>query len=188
MMAPFKPGDILGYCGYNLTSQLINLVTYGFPFNGLSHVDIIGEYDGELLCFGSTTLTDQPCHIQGKEVAGVQAHLIEDRVKAYSGKVWHYPLRNHDFEITELTDFLVGHLGAPYDYYGAYKSGGYLWSKLRGTFDEPSLTSIFCSEFCAAAHKHLGIFRTRNESHWNPNSFCRKERKELILEMPERIR
>lgn len=177
-----KPGTIVGYCGYNLISQLINLVTYGVPFYGLSHIEIVGQND---VLYGSTTLTDRECYFQGKKVAGVQAHLAETRFKEYKGKIWVYEPRQ-EIDAPKLERFLQKHLGAPYDYYGAFKAGGFFYRKLRAMFDKESLTSIFCSELCAAAYKDQGLFDFKNKG-WSPNALARKFVKLGLVEQGRRV-
>ena len=51
-----------------------------------------------------------------------------------------------------------------------------------------NLNSIFCSEWCCAAHAHIGVFRTDNVSRWNPNRFVRVERRAHILRKPRRLK
>ena len=70
-----QPGDIIGFSGECLTSDLINIATYGIPRWGISHVGIMGEAtDGRFLLWESTTLDGLPCEITGKPFFGTQAH------------------------------------------------------------------------------------------------------------------
>ena len=41
-----QPGDILGFSGRGLISDMINVFTYGLPRWSLTHVGIIGEHQG----------------------------------------------------------------------------------------------------------------------------------------------
>jgi len=184
-----QPGDIIGFSGESFISDFINVVTYGVPRWGISHVGIMGEApDGRLLLFESTTLDGLPCEITGVHFNGTQAHSLDAVTKQYRGKVWHYPLcrtlyRN---ERERLTQFLMETIHIPYDEMGAFRSGGVGLSWIESLFREEDLTTIFCSEWCCAAHAAIGIFRTDNVSRWNPNRFLRTERRQGILRKPRR--
>lgn len=188
---PFlRSGDIIGFSGDSWLSAGINLGTYGIPFWGLSHLGIIGELDGRCVLFESTTLSDLPCLIQGKKVDGTQAHEIIKCLEAYKGKVWHYPLSRllYPFEKNRLNEFLWKHVGKSYDMIGAFRTGGVGFSWLEGKLRREDLSSLFCSEYCVAAHRCIGIFKTGNVSRWNPNRFVRAERRKGILKKPTRIK
>lgn len=184
-----KPGDIIGFCGHGIESQLINIGTWGIPFWGLSHIGIMARFGDDLLLFESTTLCDEPCYIMKNPIDGVQAHLIENRIKNYKGKIWHYPLlqplRAHESYI--LTKFLKKKLGVTYDVLGAVRSGGKLLARLEAYFHPESMANLFCSELCAAAHREIERFDTINVSEWNPNRFVREERRRGILGKPIRL-
>ena len=181
-----QTGDIIAFSGRGWPSILINLFTYGVPFWHISHVGIIRRHQGELLLFESTTLSDLPCVIQGRPFRGTQAVRLNDRLKEYSGRAWHYPLYRQMFEAESerLNGFLADHIGIPYDYIGAVRSGGIGWSWLESLLHQEDLSYIFCSELCAAAHRQIGMLRTDNVSRWNPNRFIRHERRERILRKP----
>lgn len=185
-----KPGDLIGFSGHNLVSATINLATYGIPFWHLSHVGIVGEHDGELLLFESTTLNETPCVIQRRQVAGAQSHRIASRIAGYRGKVWHYPLSRPllPFEFNRLNKFLRRYIGRDYDTIGAFRAGGIGWSWIESKLHEQNLESLFCSEYCVAAHAHVGVFRTDHAGRWNPNRLCRTERHRGILLKPWRIK
>lgn len=184
-----KAGDIIACSGYAWTSFLINFATYGLPCYHASHVGIIGEYNGELLLFESTTLDDLPCVIQGEQIDGVKAVRLKDRVEQYSGRIWHYPLFRHLYvdEAARLNEFLCAKVGTPYDKIGAIRAGGIGWSWIEHLLHREDLSFIFCSELCAAAHTKIGLLRTDNVSRWNPNRFVRRERRERILRKPWRV-
>ena len=185
-----KAGDLVGFSGGGWLSAAINIATYGLPFFGLSHIGIIGSHEGELLLFESTSLSRLPCLIQGKPVFGTQAHRLDDRVKVYKGKVWLYPLvtRLYDFESERLSKFLTAFIGKNYDAIGAFRAGGIGWSWLESKLRRENLESLFCSEYCAAAHANIGIFRTDNVSRWSPNRLARTERRRGILRKPWRLK
>ena len=185
-----KPGDIIGFSGNCWLSVGINLASYGIPFWSLSHVGIVGEHKGELLLFESTSLSELPCAIQGKPVWGTQAHRLDGCVRAYRGKVWHYPLYRplYAFESQRLSAFLLKYLGKDYDAIGAFRAGGIGWSWLESKLRRQDLTSLFCSEYCAAAHAHVGVFRTDHVGRWSPNRLVRTERRRGILRRPWRLK
>lgn len=188
-MIEYKVGDIIGFSGFSRHSFLINLMTYGIPGWGISHVGIIGEYDGEKLLFESTVLSNIPCVIQKKSFKGVQAVKLEDRLTDYDGRAWHYPIfrQLYNAEANRLNKFLVRKIGIPYDKVGGMRSAGvglsWLESRLRGE----DLSSLFCSELIAAAHRRIGLLRTDNASRWSPNKLVRYERKKRTLLHPRRI-
>ncbi len=186
----FKVGDIIACSGYAWTSFFINIATYGIPGYHASHVGIIGEYNGELLLFESTTLDELPCVIQGKSIDGVKAVRLKDRFEQYSGRMWHYPIYRPLFtnEANRLNAFLLETIGVPYDHIGAIRAGGIGWSWFESMIHRADLGSIFCSELCAAGHTKIGLLQTDNVSRWNPNRFLRRERRERILKKPWRLK
>jgi hypothetical protein len=188
--ADLKAGDIIGFSGDAWLSAGIALATFGVPWWSLSHVGIMGEHDGRLLLFESTTLNSEPCCITGKCIEGSQAHPLDETVARYPGKVWHYPIYRALFphERERLNDFLLDTLGEPYDQIGAFRAGGFGFSWLESRLRESDLASLFCSEWCAAAHAEIGLFATDNVSRWNPSFFVRTERRQGILRKPRRMK
>lgn len=185
-----QAGDIIGFSGDNLISAGLCLATYGIPFWSLSHVGIIGEHSGKLLLFESTTLNEEPCEITGKRIKGSQAHALDSRVALYNGRIWHYPLYRPLFshERRRLNSFLIDTIGRNYDMIGAFRSGGLGFSWLESKLREQDLHSLFCSEWCAAAHADIGILTTDNGSKWNPSRLVRTERHNGILRKPVRLK
>jgi hypothetical protein len=188
----FKAGDVLGFCGYTWISAAINIATYGIPFWGISHVGIVGSCpDGKLRLFESTTLDGNvPCEITGKAISGAQAHSIDEQIKRYAGKCYHYPLYRELYpqEDERLTEFLVETIGTPYDEMGAMRSAGVGLSSIESLFREQNLTSIFCSEWVAAAYAVIGLHPTDNVSRWNPNRLTRHLRRHRILCKSRRLK
>lgn len=184
-----KAGDIIGFTGVGKECVAINILTYGIPWYSIAHVGIIGRYYGELLLFESTTLSDVQCVVQGKLFDGVQAVRLEDRLDGYGGKVWHYPLHRplYSHEEFRLNRFLISQVGTPYDREGAIASGGFLWSWYKSLLHDEDISSLFCSELCAAAHNYVGLMRTGNVSSWNPNYLVRYERAQRIITRPWRL-
>lgn len=184
------PGDIIGFSGDAWASAGITLATYGIPWWSLSHVGIMGEHDGRLLLYESTTLDPDPCAIKGEHINGSQAHFLDSKLAKYPGKAWHYPLVRelYSFERERLNSFLNDTIGIPYDQLGAFRSGGVGLSWIESLLRDADLSSLFCSEWCCAAHTNIGIFRTDNVSRFSPNRFVRYERKKKILLPPRRLK
>ena len=186
-----KAGDVIGFSGNSWISGLINIGTYGIPFWGISHVGIMAHAaDGRLLIFESTTLEDMPCEIAGECFNGTQAHTLDKVLKAYDGKVWHYPLSRplYDSEDKRLNEFLMATIHTPYDMMGAFRSGGIGLSWIESCFREQDLHLIFCSEWIASALSYIGIFHTDNASRWNPNRLVRRLRWKELVYKPRRLR
>lgn len=184
-----KVGDVVGFSGFGRPSIIVNLVTYGIPWWNISHVGIIGEFEGKQLLFESTTLSNIPCVIQGEPFKGVQAVRLADRILSYNGKAWHYPVYRPLFgaEADRLNDFLIEKVGTPYDMTGGMRSAGVGLSWLEAKLRDEDLNLIFCSELVAAAYNLIGLIRTESASRWNPNRFIRHGRKTKTLRRPRRL-
>ena len=184
-----KAGDIVGFSGRSWISAGINIATYGIPLWGISHVGIMAHApDGRLLIFESTSLEDLPCEISHENFTGTQAHLLDDILRVYDGKAWHYPLYRplYDYEDKRLTEFLMATIHTPYDAMGAFRSAGVGLSWVESLFHPENLHSIFCSEWVAAAYANIGLVPTANAARWNPNHLVRHLRgAEVLLEPPE---
>ena len=186
-----KAGDIIGFSGRSWISAAINVATYGIPLWGVSHVGIMANApDGRLLIFESTSLEDLPCEISHENIAGTQAHLLDDIVPAYEGKAYHYPLYRSLYpnEDERLTEFLMETIHVPYDAMGAFRSAGIGLSWIESLLRPSNLHSIFCSEWVAAAYAVTGLRPTDNVSRWNPNRLCRNLRWHSILCKPRRLK
>lgn len=172
-----KAGDIIGYSGRSWLSAGINIATYGVPLWSISHVGIMAHApDGRLLLFESTSLDGKvPCAITGQPIHGTQAHPLEEMVRLYAGRAYHYPFYRqlYEYEDQRLTEFLVDTIGVPYDMTGAFRSGGVGLSFMESLFRPANLTSIFCSEWVAAAYAVTGLHATDNVSRWSPNRLVR---------------
>jgi len=171
-----KAGDVVGFSGRSWLSAGINLATYGIPLWGISHVGIMAHADdGQLLIFESTSLDDLPCEISGKIFTGTQAHKLDDILRVYKGRVYHYPLYRplYSAEDERLTQFLMDTIHTPYDMMGAMRSAGVGLSWFESLFRPQDLSTIFCSEWLASALSTIGVFPTSNASRWNPNKLTR---------------
>jgi hypothetical protein len=169
----------------------VNVATYGVPRWGVSHVGLLGEAAaGRLLLFESTTLDGLPCEITGVHFDGTQAHSLDAVVGAYRGKVWLYPLYRplYGSERQRLTQFLMGTIHTPYDQLGAMRSAGVGLSWIESLFRPQDLTSIYCSEWVAAAYANVGVMPTDNASRWNPNRLVRHLRHQEVLLKPQRLK
>ena len=184
-----KPGDLIGFSGYNLSGIGINIFSGGFPFYGISHIGIVARYQGVLRLFESTTLCELPCLHQGKPVSGAQIHDISKRTKNYHGKVYHIKLKNKltAIDALRLTNYLMGGVGKPYDMIGAGISGGWFLRKIKAVLRPQDLNNLFCSEWCAAAWNDIDVFHTGNASTWNPNALYREARRRRITHRKKRI-
>lgn len=186
-----KAGDIIGFSGRYWHSVLINICTFGLPFWSLSHVGIVARArDGRLLLFESTDDSTMPCEIAGKTVVGVQAHKLEDILKSYNGRVWHYPLYRplYRHEDRRLTGFLMNLIGRPYDNSGAIRAGGLLFARVMSLLHDEDFGMLFCSELTAAPYSHIGLFSTTNASQWSPNKLMRALRRRNIVYKPRRLK
>ena len=186
-----KSGDIVGFSGRCRWSAIINLFTGGIPFWGLSHVGNLAHApDGRLLFWESTDESELTCEIAGKKVAGVQAHLLDDVLAKYDGRVWLYSLYRtlYEHEDSRLTKFLMSLIGRPYDMPGAIRAGGQVVAVVEGLLRDENLDLLFCSEQVAAVESEIGIFATTNASRWSPNRLMRYLRRAGIVHKPERIK
>lgn len=185
-----NPGDIIGFSGSCFVSDIVNIFTWGIPRVDISHVGILARHKNTLFLFESTTLDEIPCAILGKKIQGTQAHFLAQSIATYPGKVYHYALTEKltDEQSYALTEFLISTLGISYDQLGAMRAGGVGFSFLEGLLHEENLHTIFCSEWCAAAHEKIGILENENASHFNPNHLVRWEQFKKILSKPVRLR
>ena len=188
-----KAGDLIGYSGRSWLSFGINLGTCGLPGWGISHVGILAHApDGRLLVFESTSLDGKiPCEITGQCIHGTQAHSLEDMVREYDGRVYHYPFYRQLYatEDARLTEFLIDTIGTPYDMLGAFRSGGIGLSFIESLLRPANLETIFCSEMVAAAYAVTGLHATDNVSRWSPNLLIRHLRyRHRLLCKPERLK
>ena len=185
-----KPGDLIGFSGYNLSGIGINIFSGGFPFYGISHIGIVARYQGVLRLFESTTLCDLPCLVQGKPVSGAQVHDLDRRKNGYRGKVYHIPLKKElSFDQrNSLTTYLLNDVGKPYDMLGAGVSGGWFLRKIKAVLRPEDLNNLFCSEWCAAALDDINIFHTGNASTWNPNALYQEARRSSVCLKKEIIK
>lgn len=183
-----KVGDILGFSGSSLVSDVINAATWGIPRWSISHVGVVGEAAGRLLLFESTTLNGLPDELSGKPFNGTQTHDLDKVLAAYKGRVWLYPLYRplFDFESQRLSEFLTSHLHVPYDEIGAFRSAGF--GPVESILHPENLNSIFCSEYVAAALREIGIMPTDDASKWSPNALVRFLRRREVLLRPRRLK
>lgn len=189
-MSNLKAGDLVAFSGANLVSDFINVMSYGWPRWGISHVGILAPYGGELLLFESTTLNDVPCVIRHKPVRGAQAQYLDTRLDSYKGRIWHYPLSTTltGKQTAQLTAFLLPMLGTPYSEIEAVRAGGLAWSWLENRIHGPKgYAAMFCSAWTASAHEYLGILKS-NTTRWNPNRLIRHERRHGLLAAPGRLK
>jgi hypothetical protein len=175
-LASIREGDVIGFSGKGIVCDGINIGTYGIPRWGLSHIGIASRYRGRMYIFESTTLNENnECAILKRPVQGVQAHLIED-ILHRPGKVWLYPLSARTTTMTRrrLSLSLLGYLGLPYDYRGAFRSRGYLLRFVRGLLFRQEISELFCSELVALVLTEAKVANVKNSSSQSPNSLARR--------------
>lgn len=177
-----KAGDIVGFSGLEIISDVINLATQGLPRWGLSHVGIVADYKDDLVIFESTSLSPTKCLVQRKKVKGVQACSIEDALLR-KGKIWQYPLfmELSPAERLRLSRYLLDNIGIDYDYRGAIRSGGILVRFMAHLLKGQDLERLFCSELTAAAFDRIGIIPTSDASSYSPNAFVRRCSRQGVL-------
>jgi hypothetical protein len=184
-----KAGDLVGFSGDTIVSDVVNLATLGIPRWSISHVGIMAEYQGQLLLFESTTLEGLPCEITKVQWSGTQAHKLDDVLRAYRGKVYEYPLARplYPFESERLTGFLNHTLHLPYDQVGAMRSAGVGLSWIESLLRPEDMRTIYCSEWVAKALNEIGLHTTDDASRWSPNKLIRRLRRREILLKPHRL-
>lgn len=187
-----EPGDIVGFSSCDATGFWVNIGTLGIPFWSISHVAIAAAHPntGRVLLFESTSECPLLCAIQKRAISGVQAHYSGARINTYRGKIWHYQLRKPltAEQSVLLTESCVSYLGVSYDKIGAFRSRATPWSWLERHWRPESLQALFCSEYCAAMEREIGVFPTGDASKWNPNSFVRALSNRAIVKMPGRLK
>ena len=73
-----KPGDIIGFSGKGIVSDLVNLGTYGIPRWSISHIAVIAEnYGGKYLFEASESDSSN----------GVCRYIPENIIDRYNGRV-----------------------------------------------------------------------------------------------------
>lgn len=171
-----KTGSIIGHVGFGWQANVINLATLGLPGVSVHHVSIVSEYEGRQLVYESTTGERPACCRRGKPCLGVQAHTVDEltALPAFT-KLWIYEPRRELYahEKVRLSCFVESALGLPYDLDGAIGAGGFGFSVLSAFLCGENLSSIFCSELCAAALVATGTIDTDDASKWSPNKLCR---------------
>lgn len=186
-----QSGSIIGFSGcLDPVANTINLFTGGLPGIGVHHVGIILNHDGEPWLYESTTNKNRPtCGITGKLTKGVQAHPLAQIQELDEATIWHYPLRRalYEHEEKRLGHFLGSKIGLPYDMAGAIRSGGIVFGLAEMFLHPENLSSLFCSEFCAASLIDTGIMDSADASRWNPNKLTRFLRRSGKCSKPLRL-
>ena len=175
-----EPGDIIGFSGRSFTSDAVNLLSFGLPRWGLSHVGICSHHDTryELQLYDSAS------------GFGVRNQHLFQGIRKYGGRAWLYKLQRplYTHELSRLAGHTQKDLGKEYDTAGALQAGGKLWAALQGVARGEDLTTFFCSEFVAEQLSYIGVFNTSNASRWNPNHLMRTLRRLGIVQPPVRIK
>ena len=141
----------------------------------LAHVG----FERRMLLVESTTLCGEACELTGQRHDGVQAHEPRRRLAAYlrsGGRAWllrptgDYALQLN--QVARLSEFLLRHLGAPYDFSQAALAGTRVLRRFCRVSDA-SLAAVFCSELWAAALEQIRLLPLRNPSVFTPASLVR---------------
>jgi len=192
-LSQFRSGDVIGFSGADLMSDVVNVATLGWPRWGLSHVGIVmvDPENWSKLLWESTSQSRSPCWFQKRVVSGVQAHELGARLAEHRGRIWLYPLVESLRTIpwAHLGFWCRRQLGTPYDLAGAIAARelccGWLWHRLL-----PEDTArVFCSEFVPAALREVGRWPSdANCSRYSPNRLVRLLRREAIVGPGVRIK
>lgn len=205
----FQPGDVIGFSGRSLTSRLIKAATvppwYWFRahWRCVSHVAICCELesrdiarfpnhlvfhrDGAKLCLlvESTTLEDLPCLLKGTPISGVQVHYPVQKVRDYPGFVYRMRIapeeRFSPEQSRELTQFLLGYIGRPYDRLEAVDSATPFVRDRDGS-------RTFCSKVVAKALMHVGLLGRSNPGEWTPAELVKELSAIDTYQMPVRLK
>ena len=188
----FQAGGILGLSMLDPVANLINIGTGGIPGIGIHHVAIVSRHAGTTLVYESTTAERLPCHYTGKITPGVSAHSLAEWISWFKGrktKIWYYGLRAplYTDEEMRLDAWLYNQIGRPYDMAGASRAGGWITNALFALMHGEDLSSLFCSELCAAGLIHTGRLLTNDASRWSPNKLCRFGVRRGLLNSPVRV-
>lgn len=174
------PGAVLGFSNRGIVEDTICVMSLALP-GSIHHVGIASAGDDETLVYEAIhgERSRPACYFQQKQTSGLQAHTLSglvEYVRPSGTKIWCYnpraPLYRH--EEIRLENWLRRRVGSPYDLGGALGSGGGLLHQLLSFLVRgENLTTLFCSETCAAALTNAGRLQTRSASHWNPMRLCR---------------
>ena len=135
----FNPGDCLFFQGDSFVSRVIEAVSHG----NVSHVGIITR--------------NYPDLIVAEAIARgfvINRIYVED----YDGKVFLYRLNDESrakFCDAQFHDWIMYHVGIPYDYLGAGEIG--LHELFRGFHPGKDLKKLFCSEAAVAALQYADV-------------------------------
>lgn len=188
-MITVHAGDIIAFRGHDFTSWIIRLAT-----RGPSHVGIVATVANRLVLVESTTLAAGPCIVKRKPVNGVQAHLIDDRVRDYKGAAWVYRLAEDeretfdDIKSSKLSAILLNQFfGREYDLSGAIWSGSKFMKLLR-FLRVADVSTVFCSELVARCYQALGLMNKGNASEYSPAKLLWELRQNGTVQAPIKLR
>jgi len=188
----FRVGDIITCWGADPVSTFISLKT-SWPFGNPalkyapSHVAIIGEYEGALGWYESTTKCHHKCLYAGEKVSGFQVHEPNKRVADYLGKCGGIAifrlscfarLAFDDIRFSQLLRMSLDHrLSYAMDLLdGAMLSGtrllkfSYFYSLLVPGVDE---RDVFCSEIVSRYMQELGLQNRADPRQFTPGGLLR---------------
>jgi hypothetical protein len=171
----YEAGDMLVFAGKGWISKLITWGTNPFRAmfgRGSSHIGICANYQGRVLLFESTTLSNMTCEVTGKPVRGVKAVDPALRVESYEGKAWVLK-PGPDQKLTDdtdrqLTDYLVSKCGTPYEDFDTLVVAGSRYLKRHWLFRE-NTDKLFCSELCGLVLELIRWIAPTNSSALTPS-------------------
>lgn len=184
---------VIAAWGNQPISKVISATTsslLGTPKWSPSHVALIVRTSPEVelslgetsLWVESSTLIPRHCILQNRQVVGLQAHKIKDRLEDYPlGNVVSYRLRRpyalSDLEEEYLSTYVFDDvLRTPYD---IPKPGW--WTNIIKTALFKDTNILLCSEFVQDVLIHLGRASNKNPSNASPGSFLRRHLRDGIL-------
>jgi hypothetical protein len=148
--------DILLFSGRGLVSRGIQALTNS-PWSHVAVALRLREFD-QVLCYESTTLSDQADLVSGRRVKGVQLVQLSARLAGYEGEVAWRAVHGRRSAAMNVAagHFMRAFQGRPYE--------ENQWELLKAALDatpvgrnEPDESSVFCSEMVALLEWHVGI-------------------------------
>lgn len=151
-----QTGGMFAFAGQGGLSNLIQWWTG----SKISHVGLcVRDADNRILVAESTMLSKTPDTITGKPTVGVSYVHASQRIDAYEGMVWYFPLRDwlREEELRRGMAWLKQTRGKEYDRLGAVRAGFapiarfFRWAPWR--WQLVSDMRLFCSELVYRFHQ-----------------------------------
>ena len=167
-------GDIIAFGGENNVSSMIKVATDSV----VSHVAVVVETP-EGYGFSEEDTVFMEANFTKKKV---RFSTLREKFEAFSGNIWHLPLKTSLHANTTKNDnlhaFLAEQLHKPYDTIQALNSAAdYLdsfpFSQNGMTYNEEDFEKVFCSELVAGALEAGNIIGSINASEITPIDICK---------------